>query len=253
MTILECIALISIGVFAGFTNVLAAGGSMVTIPLLMFMGLDGTTANGTNRVAIIMQSLTAVSSYKRANFLNFKLAFKLAAVAVPGAILGVFLAVDIDDDTFKKTLIVIIGLTLLGMILPDKVKQLFAQGLLPFKKPWLLYPLIFAIGFYGGFIQVGVGFLFIFTLSAFLSLPLSKVSPIKVFVTLIYMLPATVIFAYKGFVDLKLGLLLGIGNATGAYIGSKVAIKQNEGIIHLTIICALLVVLTRLSFDVWFN
>ena len=73
MTVIEVLVLLAVGGIAGFINVLSAGGSMLTLPLLMFLGLPTQVANGTNRVAIILQSTTAVASFKRLGHGNLRL------------------------------------------------------------------------------------------------------------------------------------------------------------------------------------
>jgi uncharacterized membrane protein YfcA len=64
------ILLFVIGTIAAFINVNAGGGSSLTLPALIFLGLDTATANGTNRIAVLMQSVASVSAFKRKTILN---------------------------------------------------------------------------------------------------------------------------------------------------------------------------------------
>ncbi|MFT5134493.1 MAG: putative membrane protein YfcA, partial [Gammaproteobacteria bacterium] len=52
------ITLLLVGILAGFINVMAAGGSMITVPVMVFLGIPGPVANGTNRIAILAQNIT---------------------------------------------------------------------------------------------------------------------------------------------------------------------------------------------------
>ena len=64
-----------VGGISGFLNVVAGGGSALTLPLLIFMGLDTVTANGTNRIAIVFQSIFAIFSLNGKNCLISNLVF----------------------------------------------------------------------------------------------------------------------------------------------------------------------------------
>ena len=77
MEVWEMTALMIAGCFAGFINVMAGGGSLLTLPIMVFMGLPGPVANGTNRVAIEAQNISAVVGFFRKGFSDFKLSLTL--------------------------------------------------------------------------------------------------------------------------------------------------------------------------------
>ena len=85
--------LFAVGIVAGFLNVMAGGGSLLTVPVMIFMGLPGPVANGTNRIAILAQNLTAIATFARHGFQDFRLSLSLEACAIPGAVAGAFLGV----------------------------------------------------------------------------------------------------------------------------------------------------------------
>ena len=123
MTISDPVALIilfCVGIIAGFINVTAGGGSTLTLPVLIFLGLESSLANGTNRVAILLQNISAVYSFKKEKYHEFKTSIKFAMLTLPGAILGALLAVNLDDAVFQKILgIIMIGI-IISMLLPQK-------------------------------------------------------------------------------------------------------------------------------------
>jgi uncharacterized membrane protein YfcA len=80
--------LFAAGTIAGFINVMAGGGSSITLPILIFLGLDATVANGTNRIAIFIQNISAIKSFKNEQYSEFKISFTMALFALPGAIIG---------------------------------------------------------------------------------------------------------------------------------------------------------------------
>ena len=111
------------GVIAGFINTLAGGGSLLTLPILIFLGLPTAIANGTNRLAIMVQCLFAVAGFKRKGVSNFKLSFLLSVPALLGAIIGAQIAVDMSDVMFKRALAIIM-LFVLGITLWNPLQKL---------------------------------------------------------------------------------------------------------------------------------
>ena len=100
-------ALVAVGVIAGFLNVMAGGGSLLTVPVLVFMGLPGPVANGTNRIAILAQNVTAIAAFARNGFQDFRLSLSLAACAIPGAVVGALLGVHLEGVWFNRALAVV--------------------------------------------------------------------------------------------------------------------------------------------------
>ena len=70
------IIVVAVGIVAGIINTLAAGGSMLTLPVLMALGLPPNMANGTNRIAIFLQNVVGVSSFHREKIMDFPSGFQ---------------------------------------------------------------------------------------------------------------------------------------------------------------------------------
>jgi hypothetical protein len=243
--LLTILLLFGIGSLAGFINVMAGGGSALTLPTLIFLGLEGPLANGTNRIAIVIQCISATLSFRQEKYQKFKLSLKLAAFTLPGAIAGAFIATTISNELFQKILAYILIGVIISMFLP-KPNQKKSEGMSGDQSTWLIYPAMFVIGFYGGFIQVGVGFLFMASLYHLLKLDLVRVNMHKVFIILIYTIPALIIFFFTHNVDLKLGLALGAGSALGGWWAAKVSVKKGEGIIRMILIAAIFIMALKL-------
>ena len=241
----KMLLLFGIGSLAGFINVMAGGGSAIAVPILIFLGLEGSLANGTNRIAIVMQSISATLSFRQEKYQEFKLSLKLAAFTLPGAIAGAFIATTISNELFQKILAVVLIGIIISMFLPKPSRER-AQDKEENKSTWLIYLAMFAIGFYGGFIQVGVGFLFMASLYHLLKLDLVRVNMHKVFIILIYTIPALCVFFFTNNVDLKLGLALGAGNALGAWWAAKISVKKGEGVIRIILVIAFLIMALKL-------
>jgi uncharacterized protein len=235
--ILQLAILFVFGLVAGFINVNAGGGSSLTLPMLLFLGLDGAVANGTNRIAILMQNISAVSSFKNQNHSQFKLSFKLALFTLPGAILGAYSAINISNELFEKILAVIMIGVIITMLIPKK--EIVQIKELTRKQNFFVYLAMFGVGFYGGFIQVGVGFLLMASLHYLMKQSLVLVNMHKVFIVLIYTIPALLIFNFTDNVNWGFGLILACGTMIGAWWGAKFSVKGGEKLIKIILIIAI--------------
>lgn len=211
------------GIASGFLNVVAGGGSLLTLPLLTLLGMGIDVANGTNRIAIFLQNILAVREFQKEKVLPVKLSLLCGIPAAIGSIVGTMVVVDLDQNLLKK----IIGVLLLIMGLFFLVKPKMWAGE-PDKKinPFLVTITFFGIGVYGGFIQAGVGFFFIFFTAALLGLDLVKNNALKVFIVLLYTPISLTIFLLNGKVMFLAGLILGLGSMVGAHLGVKFALKK---------------------------
>ena len=240
--ILQFGILFVVGTIAGFLNVMAGGGSSITLPTLIFLGLDSALANGTNRIALLVQNIFAISSFRQQKVHQFKRSLQLSLLTLPGAIVGAVVAVNISDTWFQRILgIVMIGIILSLFVSPAGKKQVYKE-----RKHWLIYPVMLGIGFYGGFIQVGVGFIFMSALYHILRLNLVHVNMHKVFIVFIYTIPALAIFIYTGNVNWVLGLSLAAGNAFGGWWSARFAVKGGEKIIRFVLAFAILIMSLKL-------
>ncbi|MGB3728481.1 MAG: sulfite exporter TauE/SafE family protein, partial [Thermodesulfobacteriota bacterium] len=240
---LELLILFGVGVIAGVINIMAGGGSSLTLPALIFLGLDSATANGTNRVGILIQSIFATLSFRNEKITGLNLSLRLAAFTIPGAILGALLAVRMTDKWFEIILgVIMIGIIFTMLIPQSKNLVTSDQG----QKTWLVYPAMFAIGFYGGFIQVGVGFLIMAALYHLMRMNLVFVNMHKVFITLIFTIPALLIFMWTDNVDWLLGLVLAAGNAVGGWWSARISVRGGEKVIRYIMIVAIFIIALKL-------
>ena len=93
---------------------------------------------------------------------------------------------------------------------------------------WISAVLFFLIGIYGGFIQAGVGFFLVYALVIVEGYDLVSANAVKVFIVLIYTFIALIMFAVGGLINWQLGLILALGNMTGAYFGTVFAIFKGS-------------------------
>lgn len=244
--ILHIVLLFGTGICAGFLNTVAFGGSLLALPVLIFLGLEAAVANGTNRVAIFCQNFSAIMGFRRKGVSDFSYSILLAVPAVIGAVIGAIIAVDIKDATFNLILaavmIVMLVLTLLNPT--ERMKDKIESGKMRSKIITMIA--FFFIGIYGGFIQAGVGLLIITALRLLTGMDLIRTNAIKVFVIFFYTVVALGIFIVNGKVNWYLGPTLAVGNACGAWLGSHWAVAKGEKWIKVMLIVAVLAFAVRL-------
>ncbi len=246
MEIWQIIVVIVVGIVGGFVNTLAGGGSLLTLPALIFIGLPSAVANGTNRVAILLQNLTAVAGFKQQGLSDFKFSLGLSVPAVVGAIVGAKLAMDISDALFQKVLAAVM-LLVVGLILWNPTRRWQkGQAVLSPKRRLLAMVAFFFVGVYGGFIQAGVGFIIIAALVLITGLDLVHTNSHKVFVVGVYTLAALATFALSGKVNWGIGLVLGVGNGIGGWIGSQWAVVGGEKWIKVVLAVAVVAMAAKL-------
>ena len=226
--LLQVAALLAIGLVAGFVNVVAGGGSLLSLPLLIFFGLPETVANGTSRLAILMQSVTAVTAFHRAGRIDYKLLARLTPPALLGAVAGAFFASQLADDSFRG----ILGWVMLGcaafVVINPRLGAADGLSRPPRTSPVWVWPTLLAIGVYGGAVQAGVGYLVLAGLVLLLRVDLVQANVLKVVLVGVYTPLALGIFLWQGQVDLWLGLLLSVGQALGGWLGAAAALRRGE-------------------------
>lgn len=241
----KLLLLFCVGSLAGFINVMAGGGSTITLPTLIFLGLDSSLANGTNRVAILIQNISGILSFRQEKYHKFKMSLKLASFTLPGAIAGSIIATTISDTLFQKILAYVLIGTIVSLLVP-RPNQKKIEDSKEYQRGWFIYPAMVAVGFYGGFIQAGVGFLLMASLYHLMRLDLVRVNMHKIFIVFIYTIPALLIFFLTHNVDFKFGLTLAAGNALGAWWSAKFSVKKGERVIRIILMIAIFMMSLKL-------
>ena len=237
---IEITALIVAGVMVGFINTLAGGGSIISLSVLMVLGLPATIANGTNRIAITVQTLIASGSFKQQKVLDTRRGVILGIPALIGSVVGAWIAIDINENILEKAIAVIM-LIMLVFILYKPQKWLSSKDeLLKKKTSFVQIILFFLIGVYGGFIHIGVGYFLLMALVFGIGYDLVKANAVKVFIVLIYTPVALLVFILNGQVNWEYGLIMTIGNVVGALVASRMAVKKGVNFVRWVIVVVIL-------------
>ena len=232
------------GNFAGFINVVAGGGSTLTLPLLILMGLDTSVANGTNRIGILTQTMAASLSFRKSKFKDTNLSIKLALLTVPGAILGAIYSTQINEESFQLIVVGVMIFVAVSLFVPKSKTKEYVDTIK--KLPLISYPLMLLLGFYAGFIQVGIGFLIMAILGAVLRLNIKRVNMHKVFIVFINTIPTLIIFILTDNVDWVTGIILSIGASLGAWWSAKLSLKMDEKFVKLILFIAIVAMAIKL-------
>lgn len=240
------VILFAIGIVVGAINTVAGGGSLITLPLLIFMGLDPVTANGTNRLSILTQSIFGIAGFKSKGVSNMRYGIWLGISAMLGAIPGAIFAVEIDDGVFKTVLAIIMLVVMITLIYnPFKGKEPEPERM---SRGRLIASIIifFFIGAYVGFIQAGAGFLIIATLTVVNRFDLLRTNNIKLWVVLWCTILALSIFMFNGRIDWPYAIALAGGSALGSWVTSRFAATKGDKWIRPVLVLMILVMSLKL-------
>lgn len=242
MNWIDITALVVSGTLVGFINTLAGGGTIISLSVFMLMGLPIDIANGTNRIAVVLQNVTSVQAFHKKKMLDLKKGTWLAIPAVIGSIIGAQLAVDIDREAFKKAIAVVMLMMIFFMFFKPSKFLYGREDLMKKKVSWIQVIIFFAIGIYGGMFQVGVGYFLLSALVLGAGLDLVRANAVKVWIVLLYTIFALGVFVMNDAVDWKFGLVHAIGNIIGAYVASHMAI--NKGVVFVKWVIIIVIVIT---------
>lgn len=238
----------AVGIVAGFLNVMAGGGSLLTVPIMVFMGMPGPVANGTNRIAILAQNISAVTAFFKRGFAEFRLSLSLTACALPGAVAGAMVGTQLDGVWFNRTLAIIMIGVMLIMYFDRGGRATQADHQATRKQLIRGHILMVGVGFYGGFIQIGVGFIIMPVLHRVMGFDLVRTNMHKVFIIACYSAAALLVFASRVEILWLVGLALALGNAIGGWLAATVQIERGEGIIKLIFHLVLVAFIIKLLF-----
>ena len=227
---------------------MAGGGSLFTLPVLIFLGLPHAVANGTNRIAIVVQSLGGALGYRSKGVHTFPFPIYLGISASIGAVIGTQIALQLDGAVFNRILAVI--MLVVGLLILIRRKSLSLDVPERLSGKYLIYAVLgfFIIGIYGGFINAGIGIVIMLFLNRLNRLSLVKTNATKVLVVMIYSSVALILFALNGAVDWKLGSLMALGTLFGAWWASRWSVKKGDTVIRIAMLATLFIMAMKLWF-----
>lgn len=241
---LEVAPLVAVGALAGTVNTLAGGGSLLTLPALMLLGMPADVANGTNRVGVLMQAVAASWKLRAQGGAALRSDPVLALTCCAGAVLGASLSLQVDEPTLRRIIA-----ALLLLVLPTLfVRAERWAGHEPAPRA-LVLGAMFAVGLYGGFIQAGVGLLLLPLLVLVAGRDAVSANALKTMLVGLFTLPALVVFVQAGKVAWGPGLALAAGSAFGGWLGGHLTLRGGPKLVR----AALALALVASAFDLLFR
>ncbi len=247
MTLTIVLILIISGVVVGFINTLSAGGTTISIALYLALGLPATTTNAINRVGVLIQNGFASCIFYKKHLIDYKQILLISIPIALGTLVGSLLAVKINQEIFNICFAIILLLMIVFLFIDTK-KQNHQRKSLTFKRYILYFPIFLIIGFYGGFVQAGTGFLLISTISFLFGYDLISTTAAKNTLMFLYTLVAITIFFFQAKIEFTYwlyGLVHSSGNIIGSFIAAKYALKM--GAFFVKIIIVAVIILTCLN------
>jgi len=224
LTDLDLLAAGGAAVVAGAINALAGGGTLVSFPTLVGLGVPAVNANVTNTVSLVPGYLAG--SWAQREDLRPQLAHArgLAAVGGLGGLAGSVLLILIPSHDFRVAVPYLIVLSCLLLLLQDRVRDLVAEsaagGRNPLRRPALVGT-VFLASVYGGFFGAGLGIMLLAILGLFSTRPLAEVNALKQALSFIVNLVSAVFFAFSGHVVWAAVPVMAAGSLVGGFAGGR--------------------------------
>ncbi|TSB45550.1 TSUP family transporter [Alkalicoccobacillus porphyridii] len=240
--------IILIGFLAAFIDAVVGGGGLITIPALLFAGLNPTAAVATNKLAGTMGSLTSTMIFYRSGHLEFKSILKFFPLSLIGSLLGAWTVYVIDPALFKPIMLVmLIAVAIYTVIKKDWGSISTFKGLT--KKRWLLFALVLTfIGFYDGFLGPGTGSFLMFAF-LFVGYDFLHAAGNAKLLNFGSNVSALILFMILGQVDYTIGLIMGLSGIAGSVVGSRFAIKRGSGFVRILFIVVTSTLIIKTIYD----
>lgn len=216
---------------AGAINTLSGNGSAITLTILMeVLGLPADVANGTNRVGVLGNGLAATYGFYRNGRFEVsegrkKDMYRIVVITTIGAIIGVYLSLVTSNAVYRDIFRYLLIVMLLVILVKPKRWLIVREGE-KYVSRWLSIPIFFALGIYGGFIQMGMGVFFLAVMVLVAHYDIIQGNVVKAIVVTIYTLLAVGIFAWRGLIDWPIGLLMAAGQMLGGYLTAAYASRH---------------------------
>lgn len=241
--------LFGVGMLAGYLNVIAGGGSLLAVPMLIFLGLPEGIANATSRLAIFTQAATAVARYRVAGKLDAYLSRVLLPPTLLGAVLGALAATRVSDALFRSILAwVMVVCASFVSVEPLLLGRRARESAEPYSKleSRRVWPTMLVVGFYGGLVQAGMGYVMLAGLVLALRIRLAEANVMKMVLVIVYTPFVLGVFVAKGMVHWPFGILLALGQGVGGWLGASAALNRGERFVRVVLVVSVLLTAAKL-------
>ncbi|MCB9612975.1 MAG: sulfite exporter TauE/SafE family protein [Sandaracinus sp.] len=242
LDLVSILAIVAAGVVAGFVNTLAGGGSLLTLPALLLAGLPADVANGTNRVGVAAQSVAGALAFRKAGKLDFDDWLGLFLPTILGSLTGSLVAAYVLPRSWVEPVLLgtMLTMAIVMLLRPKAFEATEGQTLKVRESPGGALGL-FGAGFYGGFVQAGVGFVLLTVVGGVLRYDLVRANAFKIVAVLVFTLVALPVFILADQVSWVPGILLGVATAIGSQIGVRFALNVSPKVLRAIVVAGVVV------------
>jgi uncharacterized membrane protein YfcA len=232
---------IAAGFLCGWINTLAGSGSLVTLPVLLAMGLPANVANGTNRIAIVLQNVVGTASFRQKQVLDTRGSLLLSIPTAAGSLVGAQIALNINEQMMRYTIGGLMIVMLVVVLIEPRRWLEGRPGGVRDGMDWKQAILFFGIGVYGGFIQAGIGIFLLAGLVLGAGYDLVRGNAVKVVIILLQSLVALIVFGLNGQVIWEIGILMALGTMPGAWVAAHMAVKRGAVFVRYVLVAVVIV------------
>jgi len=220
-----------LGAVVSLINSIAGGGSTLSLPIMIFLGMPATVANGTNRIGLIIGNFSSAFNLMKHGYLNKKIFLQLLVPTIVGTLIGACVLVRIGDRAFQAILACVICLV---VVMSNLRKDILGKppATPPEKLTWKGAVGFALISIYGSIVQVGVGFVQIFGLTRYTGLEPIRVNALKNALTNVFLLISTTVLGIAGKIDWPIAIVMAVGACLGGYCGSFLQRKKGNKFIQ---------------------
>jgi uncharacterized protein len=237
-----------------FGSMVGVGGGTLMIPILTVMGLEPSQIASTSLIAVTCTGISSTMEYSRQKRIDYLVGLKIAALAIPGAIIGAFLSSYISFEHFKVYFAIILILTGLYIIYRNSILLKERRKKTNSKSMHLLFYMgSFTAGIISSLFGIGGGIIFVPSMVIILGVSMFRAGPNSQLALLITSLVGVFTHSLLGHTNYVYGILLAIGALTGGYIGARLSKHVREGVLQILLSTSLIGVAVKLLLDFIIN
>lgn len=240
--------LVVFGFLAAFIDSVVGGGGLISLPALLFTGLSPASAVATNKLAGTIGSLTSTIMFYRSGKLELKSIYKLFPLVFIGSMIGAWTVHLMNPNVLKPLMLIMLAAVAIYTIFKKDWGNVSTYKKLSMRYLLLFMVLIFAIGFYDGFLGPGTGSFLMFTF-LMIGFDFLKAAGNAKFLNFGSNIAALLMFMYLGQINYAYGIPMGMAQFLGAVCGSRFAIKRGSGYVRALFIAVTFLLLAKNTYD----
>ena len=225
------IILFFVALIASAIDAIAGGGGLLVVPTMLLLGINPLVTLGTNKLQSCFGTATSSFNYYKNGLLKEKNIYFLISLSFIGSLIGTLLVSQLSNELLANLIPILLISAAIFLILNKGNRLNISKSLMI-----AFTPLILIIGFYDGFFGPGTGTFFVLTFLIIKQRNLMEATAATKVLNFTSNFASYIVFQTKGFVIIELALIMAIAQIIGAYVGSKLAIKNGEKFVRPVIV-----------------